>query len=136
MTMTLGKKLAAALSLSVVAASGIAATPAEARGRHDYRPGDYYRGYERGGYHGDYYSRADYRGRDYYRDSRYNYRGDRYRYRCRDNGTGGAIVGAIAGGLLGNEVARRGDRTTGAVLGAAIGAVAGHAIDKSDGRRC
>ena len=40
------------------------------------------------------------------------------------------------GGLLGNEVARQGDRTTGAVIGAAVGAIAGHAIDKGDGRRC
>ena len=134
MTMTFGKKVAAALSLGLVSVGAIAAALAEARDRHDYRPGVYYRGYDRGGYDRHYYRNRDYRSRDYYRNSRYTYKDNRYR--CRDNGTGGAIVGAIAGGLLGNEVAHRGDKTTGAVLGAAIGAIAGHAIDKNDGRRC
>ncbi|MGD9811297.1 MAG: glycine zipper 2TM domain-containing protein [Sphingobium sp.] len=134
MTMTPVKKLAAALSLGLVTVGGLAATPAAAR--EHYRTGDYYRGYERG---------YGYDGRDYYRSNRY-YKGDRYdrdyrddrrryAYCRRDNGTGGAIIGAIAGGLLGNEVAQRGDRTTGAVLGAAVGALAGHAIDKGD-RHC
>ncbi len=129
------KKLTAAMALSLAMVGGVAATPAAARDHRHYQAGDYYRGYDRGGYDRDYYRRGDYyRGSRYDRYDRDDYR--RYRgYRCRDNGTGGAIVGAIAGGLLGNEVARRGDRTTGAVLGAAIGAVAGHAIDKGD-RRC
>jgi len=137
MTMTFARKIAAALSFGLMAAGGLAATPAMARG-HDYRPGDYYRGYERGGYYGgersyryDRHNRYD---RDDYRRDR-GYRHSRtYRHDCRDNGTGGAIIGAIAGGLLGNEVAGRGDRTTGAVVGAAVGAIAGHAIDKGNGR--
>ena len=141
MKMTFARKIAVALSLGLAAAGGIAATPAMARGQHDYRPGDYYRGYERGGYYGadrgyrDYrrYDRYDRYDRDDYRRYR-GYRSNHYRYNCRDNGTGGAIIGAIAGGLLGNEVAGRGDRTTGAVVGAAVGAVAGHAIDKGNGR--
>src|SRR3546814_17906693 len=64
---------------------------------------------------------------DLYRsaDRRY-YRG----YRC-DSGTGGTILGAIAGGLLGNEVVGRyGDRTAGALVGAGVGALAGRAIDR------
>lgn len=137
MTKILFKKLTTALSLGLISLGAATATPAVARDH--YRSGDYYRGYDRG-YHkgwdkhrGKYYRGDYYRGGRYYEDARY-YRGDRYR--CRDNGTGGAIIGAIAGGLLGNEVAHRGDKTTGAVLGAAIGAVAGHAIDKGDGRRC
>ena len=127
------KKLAMALSLGLVAAGGLAATPAAARDHyHDYRPGDYYRGHDYRGYR--HYDRNYYRGeRHKYRDARY-YRGDRHSYRCRDNGTGGAIIGAIAGGLLGNEVTHRGDKTTGTVVGAAIGAIAGHAIDKGNGR--
>lgn len=139
MKMTFARKMAAALSLGLVAAGGIAATPAMARGSHDYRPGDYYRGYERGGYYGGDRGYRDYRRYDRY--DRDDYRRDRgyrhnrgYRYDCRDNGTGGAIIGAIAGGLLGNEVAGRGDRTTGAVVGAAVGAIAGHAIDKGNDR--
>ena len=43
-----------------------------------------------------------------------------------------AIIGAVAGGLLGNEVARRGNKTEGSIIGAAVGALAGRAIDKSD----
>ncbi|WP_343202904.1 glycine zipper 2TM domain-containing protein [Stenotrophomonas maltophilia] len=45
-------------------------------------------------------------------------------------------MGAIAGGLLDNEVARRGDKTEGTIIGGAVGALAGRAIDRSDGRRC
>lgn len=78
------------------------------------------------------------------RDRRYarNYRGNRgyngYRgnQRCYDKGNGGLAIGGIAGGLLGNQVAGRGDRTLGTILGAGVGALAGRAIDKSDGRRC
>lgn len=65
-------------------------------------------------------------------DRRAAYRGNR----CYDPGNGGLAIGGIAGGLLGNEVAGRGDRTLGTVLGAAVGALAGRAIDKSDGARC
>jgi hypothetical protein len=119
------------------------ATPAAARDgyNHTYYPGDYYRG-NRGGYDRGYRDNRGYqgyRGDNYYRDG---YRGDdrrNYRhseYRCRDKGAGGAIIGAIAGGLLGNSVAGYGDKTTGTVIGGALGAVAGHAIDKGDGRRC
>jgi len=56
--------------------------------------------------------------------------------RCYDEGKGGTVIGAIAGGLLGNTVAGRGDRLLGTVIGGGIGAVAGRAIDKSDGRDC
>jgi hypothetical protein len=84
------------------------------RGGRGYRgDGGYYRGGGRGGY----------------------YAGGNYRGRCRDKGTGGTIIGAIAGGLLGNEVGQgrynRGDGTTGAILGAGVGALAGRAIDRN-----
>lgn len=85
-------------------------------------------------YYGDRYERG-------YRDApRYNrnpYRNSyRYHRRC-DAGTGGAVIGAIAGGLLGNTVAGRGDKTLGTVLGAVGGGLAGRAIDRSDNpRRC
>ena len=71
------------------------------------------------------------RGDRYYGNSRY----DR-RYRQCDNGTGGTVIGAIAGGLAGHEIAGRGDKTVGTILGGAVGAIAGRAIDRSDGRRC
>lgn len=134
MTMTVGKKFITALSLSVVSLTGFAATPALAR-HHDYRPGDYYRGYDysRGGYDDRYYRRGNYD--DNYRRDRGYYDCD-WNYRCRDEGKGGAVIGAIAGGLLGSAVTERGSKTTGTVIGAAVGAVTGHLIDKSDGRRC
>lgn len=129
--------LGAALAMGA-ASLAVTAKPAMARdgwGRH-YDRGDYYRG-DRGyrGYRGDGYYRGGgyYRGDSYYR----GYRGYRGGYRCRDNGTGGTIIGAIAGGLLGNEVGkgsgrygRRGDGTTGAIIGAGVGALAGRAIDR------
>jgi uncharacterized protein YcfJ len=75
--------------------------------------------------------------RDGYNQGPRTYRGDRGYYRngrgC-DN-TGGTIVGAIAGGLLGRSVDTRGDRALGTILGAAGGALAGRAIDKSDNPR-
>ncbi|MGE4429886.1 MAG: glycine zipper 2TM domain-containing protein [Sphingobium sp.] len=134
MRKTMFQKLSAAVGIGLMSIGALAATPAAARDH--YRPGDHYRGYDRGHeyrgnygrdrYRGDYRNARSYRGGNYYRSG----------YQCRDDGTGGAIIGAVAGGLLGNSVARPGDRTTGAVLGAAVGALAGHAIDKNDGRRC
>jgi hypothetical protein len=48
-----------------------------------------------------------------------------------DKGTGGTLLGAIAGGLLGNAaVGRRGDRTAGTVAGAGVGALLGRAADR------
>lgn len=123
-------------------AASLAATATPAMARDGYYRGydrgdDYYRGGDRG-YRGDYY--RGYRGDRYYRNNGYRgYRGDRG-YRCRDNGTGGTIIGAIAGGLLGNEIGkggrdrygyRRGDGTTGAIIGAGVGALAGRAIDRN-----
>lgn len=72
-----------------------------------------------------------------YRD-RYGYRAghvypagyrDRH-HRCRGNGTGGAILGAIAGGLLGGSIAGYRDRAAGTVFGGVGGALAGRAIDR------
>jgi hypothetical protein len=110
----------------------VPAAPAVAQSRHYYGERNYDRGYDRG-YDRRYdrgYDRRSYRGNDrrYYNNR--NYR------RC-DNGDGGTVIGAVAGGLLGNQVAGRGDRLLGTVLGGAVGAVAGRAIDRSDSpRRC
>ena len=77
-----------------------------------------------------------------YRQNRYSqhydgreYRGDdgyaRYRpvKKC-SNGTTGAIVGAIAGGLLGRVIDTGGDRSVGTLLGAGAGGLAGRAIER------
>jgi len=137
--------MGAALAMGV-ASFAATATPAAAHDGYyrSYERGDYYRGDR--GYRGDryyrdggdyYYGDREYRGYREYRGDR-RYRGYRGGYRCRDNGTGGTIIGAIAGGLLGNEIARgsgrygrRGDGTTGAIIGAGVGALAGRAIDRN-----
>jgi hypothetical protein len=131
--------MGAALAMGI-ASFAATATPAAARDHYrGYDRGDYYGGGNRGyrgydGYRGDrgYRDYDGYRGGNYYRGGG-NYRGSSYR--CRDDGTGGTIIGAIAGGLLGHEVVgRRGDNTTGTILGAGVGALAGRAIDRGDGR--
>lgn len=94
-------------------------------------------GYYGDGYYGGRYERSyDARAYDRYVD----YRGPRYRhayrnYRRCDAGTGGTVIGAIAGGLLGNAVAGRGDKGLGTILGAVGGGLAGRAIDRADNPR-
>ena len=59
------------------------------------------------------------------------YRGDDGRYYChRSDGTTGLIVGAVAGGLLGNQLARGRSAALGTVLGAGAGALIGQAIER------
>lgn len=117
---------AAALTMGTTALV-VPTAPAAAQG---YYGQDYYgQRYRDRGYYGDRgYDR--YRGRSYYGNDRRYYR-NRARERCND-GDGGTIVGAIAGGLLGNQIAGRGDRTLGTILGGGVGALAGRAIDRSD----
>lgn len=47
----------------------------------------------------------------------------------------GTLVGAVAGGVLGNVVAGSGNKTEGTVLGAGVGAVAGHQIAKNKAKK-
>lgn len=116
------KKSIGALVLAATAVTGFSA-PAFAGDRYDRYNDGYYSREDRQ----DRYDRREYRRSEgYYRDNNY-----RNNARC-DKGTGGTIIGAIAGGLLGNEVARRGNKTEGSIIGAAVGALAGRAIDKSD----
>ena len=123
-------------ALMSVATLGIAAPAAAQNGYYDR---DGYSSYDaRYGRDDRRYDRSDYRGYDRrdYRSDRRAYRGDRRNYRQCDNGTGGTVIGAIAGGLAGHEIAGRGDRTLGVILGGAVGAIAGRAIDKgNDGCR-
>jgi outer membrane lipoprotein SlyB len=68
-------------------------------------------------------------------DDDYIYRDTDGRYYCkRPDGTTGTIVGAIAGGVLGNIIAPGGSKTLGTILGAGGGAIAGNAIDRSSVR--
>jgi hypothetical protein len=113
-------------ALAMTATAVIPAAPAMAQSRWD--QGYYNDGYGRDGYDRGGYYRDDYRS---YRGNDREYRNYRAREKCRD-GDGGTIIGAIAGGLLGNSIAGRGDRTVGTIIGGGVGALAGRAIDRSD----
>ena len=55
--------------------------------------------------------------------------------RCDNNSTvAGGLIGALAGAVLGSNVAGRGDRTEGAVLGGIAGAVVGGAVGNANDR--
>src|SRR3546814_20843589 len=125
------KKFLLALSAAVVmsGAALVPTAPAMARSDHHYDRGDHYRGH-------NYRSDRHYRGDRYYRGDRH-YRGGSYRtadrryYRVSrgDSGTGGTILGAIAGGWLGHEVVRRsGGRHAGALVDPGVGALAGRPV--------
>ncbi|HEV2748621.1 MAG TPA: glycine zipper 2TM domain-containing protein [Allosphingosinicella sp.] len=126
--------LSAAAAVAALTAMPVAAEAQYYRGHGYYnahpRAYAYRDGYRRY-YPGDrYYGGRRYVGSRHYRGRPYYGRGHGYRY-CRDSGAGGTILGAIAGGLLGSEIAGRGDRTEGAIIGGAAGALAGRAIDRN-----
>lgn len=55
--------------------------------------------------------------------------------RCRKaDGTSGLIVGALAGGTLGNVIAREGDKRLGSMIGGTLGAVLGNELAKGNVR--
>ncbi|MGB5076231.1 MAG: glycine zipper 2TM domain-containing protein [Sphingorhabdus sp.] len=61
------------------------------------------------------------------------YRGQDGRYYCRhSDGSTGLIVGAIAGGVLGNVIAPGRSETLGTILGAIAGGIVGREIDRDD----
>ncbi|WP_242098391.1 hypothetical protein [Sphingomonas sp. CROZ-RG-20F-R02-07] len=87
-----------------------------------------------------YYADQYYRDGPSYRERRLRrndavYRGRDGRYYCkRNDGTTGLIVGALAGGVLGNIIAPGGSKTLGTLLGAGGGGLAGRAIGRNDAR--
>ena len=120
---------------TAIAASALTAMPAaaEAQSRYGYQnrnDSGYYNQGQR--YDRRYDQRYDRRYQNQrYQNQRY---GNYYGQRC-SNGSTGTIIGAIAGGLLGREVAGRGDRTLGAILGAGAGALVGREVGRNDCRR-
>ncbi|WP_371710903.1 glycine zipper 2TM domain-containing protein [Novosphingobium sp. BW1] len=89
----------------------------------------------------DRYGRGGYGYNDRYGSSRGYRLGDNDRiYRARDghyyckrkDGTEGAIIGGLAGGVLGNLIAPDGSKTLGTLLGAGGGALAGREISRDD----
>lgn len=55
-------------------------------------------------------------------------------YCRRSDGTTGVIVGAIAGGTLGNVIAPEGNKRLGSVIGGTLGAIVGREIDRGNAR--
>jgi hypothetical protein len=100
-----------------------------------------------GGYGGDRYV-TTYDATRYYRDGpSYTerrlsdndeiYRGSDGRYYCkRSDGTTGLIVGAAAGGILGNIIDGGHNRAAGTLIGGALGALAGKSIAENNDIRC
>jgi hypothetical protein len=140
--------LAAALAATVIPTTATFADPppwAPAHGRRAHDAARDWRDYRR--YDWD---RPDIRyGRSYdasryYRDGRYYserplsradriYRGTDGRYYCRrSDGTTGLIIGAVAGGLLGNKLDKGRSSTLGTVLGAVAGGALGRAIERGE----
>ena len=107
--------------------------PGYAYRQYDYdRPDPAYGNYDAGRYYRD---DPRYRERGMSRNDRI-YRGNDGRYYCRRNdGSTGLILGAIAGGILGNVIAPGDSKTLGTVLGASGGAVIGRSIGRN-GARC
>jgi hypothetical protein len=120
------------ISLATAALTALTAMPAAADAQPNGRAWGYWnrsahaRPYDDRAYYSQGYSNPYYGGRY---DQRYA-----PAQRC-NSGTTGTILGAVAGGLLGREVAGRyGDRTMGAVVGGAAGALAGRALTRN--RNC
>ena len=97
-----------------------------------------YRGRYDRGYESDHDDRAHSRRRTRHQERReVRYSDDDLARICRrDDGVGGAAIGAVVGGVAGNRIAGRGDRTAGTLLGAAGGAILGAVIDRAEDGRC
>jgi Glycine zipper 2TM domain len=121
---------------AVVLLSGCAGSvdqgPGYAYRQYDHnRPDPAYGGYDAGRYYRDH---PRYRERQMRHNDRV-YRGNDGRYYCRrSDGTTGLILGAIAGGALGNIIAPGDSRTLGTLLGAGGGAVIGRSIGRNKTR--
>ncbi len=103
--------------------------------RYDYnRPDPSYGGYQADRYHREDQVRYQERRMG---DNERIYRGQDGRYYCRrSDGTTGLVVGAVAGGVLGNVIAPGNSDLLGTVLGAVLGGVAGREIDRMRDVRC
>lgn len=128
-TQILAAVLAAAVITPVVAPTAAVAQRHHDRQRHHHDnrwDGDRH---DRNWDPADHCQRGNYRERRLSRNDRI-YRGRDGRYYCRRNdGTTGLVVGAIAGGVLGNAI---GGDTLSTLLGGAGGALLGRSIDRGN----
>jgi len=127
------KVVLAAVAASLIPLAGVSSAPAFADPPH-WAPAHGKRAKDDRWYPDDHYRKGNYRERRLGRDEQI-YRGRDGRYYCkRKDGTTGLIVGGIAGGVLGHEIAPGGSKTVGAVLGAVAGGLVGKSLD--DGVKC
>lgn len=112
--------------------------------QHDRSESDYRRSeeYDEDRYATDYDAARDYRDDPRYQERRLGpddevYRGSDGRYYCkRGDGTTGLIVGAAAGGILGNVIDGGRHRTGGTLIGGALGALLGRSVEQNSDIRC
>lgn len=91
------------------------------------------RPYYGGGNGGPYVYGAGYAPQAAYRGGQYWY-GPNGRINCRrSDGTTGVVVGALAGGTLGNILAQTGDKTIGSLIGGTLGAILGQELARGNG---
>jgi outer membrane lipoprotein SlyB len=123
---------AAAIALAGCATDGSYDGTSRTWRQYDYnRPDPAYGDYDAGRYHRE---GKPQRERQLSANERI-YRGKDGQYYCRrSDGSTGLIVGALAGGVLGNVIAPGGSEVFGTILGAGAGALAGRAIDRKSAR--
>lgn len=128
------KVVFAAVAASLIPLAGVASAPALAD-PPEWAPAHGKRAKDRDRWYADdHYRKGNYRERRLGRDEQI-YRGRDGRYYCkRKDGTTGLIIGGVAGGVLGHEIAPGGSKTVGAVLGAVAGGLVGKSLD--DGVKC
>jgi hypothetical protein len=125
----MNKRICAALVIATVATPIVLTAPAQAQHRDRDRDRDHRWDGDRDGWEPSdrYDNNRRYKARKLSRDDRV-YRGKDGRYYCRRNdGTTGLVVGALAGGVLGNVV---GGGTLGTLAGAAGGGLLGRSVDR------
>ena len=121
----------ASLLLGGCASYGINRTGNNYR-QYDYaHPDPSYGGYDASRYYRD---SPKYRERQLNRSDRV-YRGSDNRYYCRrSDGSTGLIIGALAGGVLGNMIAPGDSKVLGTILGTGVGAAVGSSVSQRDVR--
>ncbi|WP_017667554.1 glycine zipper 2TM domain-containing protein [Sandarakinorhabdus sp. AAP62] len=117
------------LTIAILATLGLGlAAPAAAQWHDPVQPIGWGGGYQGGGYDDGYYGNAGWNGNR--ANGRYGQWNGDDGYCRRSSGSTGTIVGAVAGGVIGNQVAKRRDKTVATVAGAVVGGLLGRSIDR------
>lgn len=115
------------LTTALIATLGLGlAAPAAAQWHEPVQQAGWNGGYD-GGYQGGYYDDGRYDNTGWNGNRRNGWNGNDG-YCRRSSGTTGTIVGAVAGGVIGNQVAKRRDKTVATVAGAVVGGLLGRSI--------